>query len=219
MKAKAAILLERVTSMSQMLHDRFPVATIAGRVEVTALLSILYADSGPSPIFVEGRSLCCSLIKELETPTRFGGTAFPYYRGRAKLTGHYYETGWDTFPVVLFDINAYTFVDDDTKVEVNVNHPIADKIEMDLFYNDGNTQVVRLPGETNPAITIDLEMLFTLHKLINRLPVPTEADSSSLGPPAKRLQARINHLFDKFKYGLERHGLWGDPPDDPTTSK
>src|SRR5258708_6351557 len=124
--------------MTRMLHEQYEVATIEGQVEVTPLLSILHADSGPSPVLVAGGSLCFSLTNELKPETKFGSSRFPSFSGHAKLTGHCFDTRWDTFPLALFDINSYTFVDDDTKVEVNVNRPLIDKIEMDLFYNDGN---------------------------------------------------------------------------------
>lgn len=193
--------------------DKWEVATIEGRVEVTPPLSILHADAGPTPILVRGSTLFNSLLHELAGHIKFGSIGWPTFTGRAKLTGHYDVTLWDAFPAMLFDLTAYTFINDDTKIEVAVNRPLVDKLEMDLFYSEGGTQVVRLPGEPNPAITIDLQTFHTLYTQINCLPIPTKYDRGEMPPPAIRLQRRINRLWDIFKYGLEKHGLWGEPPE------
>jgi hypothetical protein len=205
--------------MAPMQDNRYPVGTVEGHLEVTPLFSILHASIGPTPMLVMGGVLFDSIKSELQEETKFGFSVFPIYTGRAKLTCHYLETGWDTFPVVILDITAYTFADDRTKKEVAVNRPLIGKIEMELFYNDGGTQVVRLLEEQNPAIIIDLENLHTLHKMVNLLPIPIEYDRNELPPPAIRLQDRINRLWEKFTSGLEKHGLWSEPADDPATKK
>lgn len=194
--------------------DKWEVATIEGRVEVAPPLSILYADAEPTPVLVRGSALFNFLMDGLAGHIRLGSYKWPTFTGRAKLTGHYCVTFWNPFPAMLFDLTAGVFIDDDTKKEVVINRPLVDKIEMDLFYSEGGTQVVRLPGEASPAVTIDLQTFFTLHQQINLLPVPAEYDRGALPPPAIRLQRRINRLWDQFRYGLEKHGLWGDPLQD-----
>lgn len=77
----------------------------------------------------------------------------------------------------------------------------------DLIAEDNRNSVVRWPDQPNdPMITVDIGLLWSLQKIVNKFGLPD--NKSELGTPEERVQSKVNLLWDKFRDGLERQGLW-----------